>query len=80
MPQVLFPQASACDSQAMAEIVNLRLARKAKARRDAESAAAANRARHGEGKAAKARRTAEAEREERRLAGLRLDSGEEGPA
>jgi hypothetical protein len=46
----------------MAEIVNLRLARKAKQRSDAEKKAAANRAQHGETKGEKLRRQQEAAR------------------
>jgi hypothetical protein len=46
----------------MAEIVNLRLARKAKKRSEAEGRAAANRFRFGESKSDKLRRAQEAER------------------
>lgn len=46
----------------MADIVNLRTVRKAKARREGELAAAENRARHGRTKAEK-RRDAQADRE-----------------
>lgn len=46
----------------VAEIVNLRLARKAKARRTSEDAAAVNRARHGLTKAARDLARTEAER------------------
>lgn len=45
----------------MAEIVNLRMARKARERREREAAAAANRAAHG--RTTGERRAAEAERE-----------------
>lgn len=57
----------------MAEIVNLRLVRKARVRTAAAEEAAANRARHGENKAAKAMRDAEAERIGRRLDGARRE-------
>lgn len=46
----------------MAEVVNLRLARKAKARADKARTAEANRASHGESKAAKSARLADAKR------------------
>ncbi|MFC3101164.1 DUF4169 family protein [Altererythrobacter lauratis] len=46
----------------MAEVVNLRLARKAKARADKARIADGNRAAYGEGKAAKAARQADAKR------------------
>ncbi|HZF74444.1 MAG TPA: DUF4169 family protein [Acetobacteraceae bacterium] len=60
----------------MAEIVNLRQARKQRARREAEDAASANRAKHGR---TRAEREAEARREaERRrlLDGARLGKPE----
>lgn len=57
----------------MAEIVNLRLARKAKRRADEAKQAASNRAVHGESKAAKALRRAEAERAGRQHDGARRD-------
>jgi hypothetical protein len=53
----------------MAEVVNLRQARKAKARADKASQAAINRAVFGESKAAKAARKAEAGREQRHIDG-----------
>lgn len=46
----------------MSEVVNLRLVRKARARKAAEDGAAANRALHGRTKAEKARDLHEAER------------------
>ena len=46
----------------MAEIINLNRARKAKARADKETTAAANRAKHGRTKAERAREKLEAER------------------
>ncbi len=51
----------------MAEIVNLRQARKARARAAAAAEADTNAARHGESKADKARRKAEAALSARRL-------------
>lgn len=52
------------------EIINLRRARKAKARREAEDAAARNRTLHGRGKAERARDTAERARQEQARARL----------
>jgi len=49
------------------DVINLRLARKAKARAGKEQAAAANRARYGEGKPAKALRHAEQARAQKAL-------------
>jgi hypothetical protein len=60
----------------MAEIVNLRQARKVRARQSAEAQAAENRARFGRSKAARAAQEAEAERQARLLAGSRLEPGE----
>ena len=60
----------------MAEVVNLRLARKARARADAARVAEENRARHGEGKAQKKARLAEAKRAGRALDGARIDRDE----
>lgn len=57
----------------MAEIVNLRLARKARQRADAATIAAENRARHGRTKAERARDSAEAERLTRTVEGARRD-------
>jgi hypothetical protein len=57
----------------MAEIVNLRTARKQKAREDARALAAANAARHGQGKAARALQQAEADKAARLLDGHRLE-------
>jgi hypothetical protein len=53
----------------MAEIVNLKRARKAAARRDAEAAAAANRVRFGLGAAERARMAAEADKARQTLDG-----------
>ncbi len=52
------------------EIINLRRARKAKARREAEDAAARNRTLHGRGKAERACDTAERARQEQARARL----------
>jgi len=56
----------------MAEIVNLRRARKAKARAEAEAEAEANRRRFGRPKAERYKRAAEADIAARRLDGHRL--------
>jgi hypothetical protein len=55
----------------VAEIINLRRARKAKARKAAEEAAAANRAAHGRTKAEKTKTDAEHALSDRRLEGAR---------
>ena len=57
----------------MAELINLRLARKAKARAEADKTAAANRVKHGQTKADKARVKAEADRAERDLESKKLE-------
>lgn len=57
----------------MAEIVNLRRARKAKARTEKESEAAANRTKFGEAKPARATRKANADLEARKLAAHKRD-------
>lgn len=57
----------------MAEVINLRLARKAKARADKASQAASNRAAFGESKAAKAIRKTETQRAGRQLDGHKRD-------
>ena len=57
----------------MAEIVNLRLARKAKARAEASQSAEVNRASHGRTKAERERTKAEAERAARDLSGKLLE-------
>ncbi len=57
----------------MAEIVNLRRARKARARTDAETKAAANRALHGRTKAEKVRDETEAARLTRTVDNAKLD-------
>ena len=57
----------------MAEIVNLRLARKARDRDAAAQQAAANRSKHGETKGEKLRRQQEAERLTRAVEGARRD-------
>lgn len=57
----------------MAEIVNLRMARKAKQRGEAERRAVANRASHGETNGEKLRRRQEADRLARTIDGARRD-------
>lgn len=57
----------------MAEVINLRLARKARARSEAETAAAANRAKHGRTKAERARQQGEADRAARLVDGARRE-------
>ena len=57
----------------MADIVNLRRARKAKARDEAETAAAANRAKFGRSKADKAVQTAEDARVKTHIDRRKLD-------
>lgn len=58
----------------MAEVVNLRMARKAKARDRAAATAATNRALHGRTRGEKARDVAEAERAARLLDGARRET------
>jgi len=57
----------------MAEIINLRRARKARDRAASEAEAAANRLSHGRSKAEKQATRAERERQERSLDGARRD-------
>lgn len=57
----------------MAEIINLRLARKARQRADAATAAAENRARFRRSKGERARDTAEADRLSRTVEGARRE-------
>jgi Domain of unknown function (DUF4169) len=57
----------------MSEIVNLRQARKQKARRAKEVVAEANRVEHGVSKSAHQRAKTMAEKDKRKLAGHRLD-------
>ena len=57
----------------MGEVVNLRLARKAAARKDKEAQAAANRAAHGRTSAERAASKAEAERTARLLDGAKRE-------
>jgi len=57
----------------MGEVVNLRQARKAKARRDKEAQAATNRALHGRTKAERAADAAERSRAEQLLDGAKRD-------
>ena len=63
----------------MAEIVNLRRTRKAKAREAAEAEAAANRAKFGRSKAEKKLRTAEEARDEKLAAQHRLEPRDRKP-
>lgn len=58
----------------MAEVINLRMARKAKGRADKAVQAAANRAAFGETKAAKQARATDAARDRRKLDGARRDT------
>lgn len=57
----------------MGEVVNLRMARKRKARDEREKQAAGNRASHGVAKAEKSRAAAEKHRADAALDGHRLD-------
>jgi hypothetical protein len=59
----------------MTEVVNLRTARKQKARADARAAAATNAAKHGLSKADRALQQAKAEQAARRLDGHRREPG-----
>ena len=61
----------------MGDLINLRLARKARARRSAATLAAENRARHGQSSAERAAHRTEAERAARALEGRRRDDGED---
>lgn len=63
----------------MAEIINLRRARKARARDQAATEAATNRARHGRTKAETARDDLAEARARRHLDGHRRDEGDAGP-
>lgn len=63
----------------MAEIVNLRTARKARDRRVAQEAAAANRARFGRTRAEKTATEAEAARIERTVDGARIERADTAP-
>ena len=60
----------------MAEIINLRLARKARQRTDAASTAAENRARFGRSKGEKTRDAADADRLSRTVDGARRERDE----
>jgi len=57
----------------MAEIINLRMARKAQSSRQAAETAAENRARHGRTRHEREAEASEAERAERTLAGHKRD-------
>ena len=59
----------------MSEIVNLRRARKAKARRDKDTQAEANRIKHGVAKPVRDLAKAREEKEESAIEGHRLDGG-----
>lgn len=61
----------------MAEIINLRTARKARKRRAAEGAAAANRALFGQTRAERLHTAAETARSERTLDGARREPGDD---
>jgi hypothetical protein len=61
----------------MGDVVNLRLARKAKARDAAQGQAASNRAKFGRTKTEKQRDALETARAERLLEGARRDTGRE---
>lgn len=61
----------------MAEIVNLRQARKARQRVEAERQAPANRSKHGEAKGEKLRRQQAADRLTRTVDGARREEGRE---
>lgn len=63
----------------MPEIVNLRRARKARAHAAADQQAAANRLRHGRTLAERAAADLLAARQQRELAGHRLEGGEAAP-
>lgn len=63
----------------MADVINLRRARKAKARKDAETKAAENRRIHGLGKAEKQLEAARRRMESDRLDAARLTTGNTPP-
>lgn len=58
----------------MAEVINLRQARKAKARGEAKVQAAANRARHGRTKAQREREAMDTARAERQIEGAKRET------
>ncbi|MDE2411912.1 MAG: DUF4169 family protein [Sphingomonadales bacterium] len=60
----------------MAEVINLRMARKTRARAEAQDKAAANRARHGLTKRERERQRLDAEREARHIDGARREDKE----
>ena len=62
----------------MSTLVNLRTARKRKARADKEQAAGENRALHGRSKAEKLRDRLQAEKAQRFVEGHRLEPGDRG--
>lgn len=63
----------------MVEIINLRMARKTKARQDAEAKAAEQRARHGQTRIQRGREKAAADRIQRILNGARLEEDRDKP-
>lgn len=63
----------------MAEIINLRAARKAKAKRDEAAHAAEQRSRHGQTKLQREREKAAADKIRRILDGAKLDDGQDKP-
>ncbi|MEY4670346.1 MAG: hypothetical protein RLZZ415_225 [Pseudomonadota bacterium] len=69
----LFPPGSFCNEAAMADVINLRLARKARARDKAAQQAALNRAQHGRKAAERQQEQAEADRAARKLDGHKRD-------
>jgi hypothetical protein len=62
----------------MAEIINLRMARKARSRAQAEQQAAENRAKFGRTKAEKVKARSEAQREARALDGVKREGESDG--
>ncbi len=69
----LFPATSFCDEATMADVINLRLVRKAAARDKAAQQAALNRAQHGRKAAERHQERAEAKRAARKLDGHKRD-------
>ncbi len=75
----MFSVSVPCHDDAMAEIVNLRRVKKARARDDAERQAAANRALHGRSRMEREAAATEQRRQDRLLDGSALDrDGEPG--
>ena len=69
----LFPAATFCNEAGMADVINLRLARKARARDKAAQQAAQNRAQHGLKAVERQRHRAEADKAARALNGHKRD-------